>query len=571
MESNLKRLNRNISLLIKNVQVFNTSTCCFHLKDVALVGHVFYLIEDRLDIKCQNIIDGQGRYMIPGFIDIHTHIESSMTYPQAFYEATLRQGTTTCVVDPHEIANVKGKQGVEVFLENAKDLDIYFGIPSSVPSTDERLETTGGTISLNDVASLIHHPKMKCLGEVMNFVDMQKENSQIREMIALCHKERPDFLIEGHCPKLSGDDLSYYLYCGVDADHTQQTPQSILEKTSKGMFLEIQGKSITKENIQTIVDHQLYDMVALVTDDTMPHHLVNGHLNEIVKKAIACGMPFEKAIYCATYTPARRMHFQDRGMIAPGKLADFILMRNFNDFVVYKHGQQYLGQSFGNPQFPQSYYESVHLAPLGVEDFQLPKVKQSKVKVNVIEIFPQTTFTKRLVMELDVEDGQIAYQKAGLSLICVFERYGKNRQRAYGLVKGAFEKKAAVASTWAHDHHNLMVMGNNIEDMVHISRMVIEAGGGYGVVSQGKTALAHLNVAGIISDQPLEVLAKEMQAVENLMRASQYHHLQPIMSFATLSLPASPEVKITDVGLIDVRTQTILPLIIREDKDENFN
>ena len=143
---------------------------------MALRGHVFYLIEDRLNIEAQQVIDGQGKYMLPGLIDIHTHAESSMTYPAMFYEAVLRHGTTTCVIDPHEIANVKGLEGVNVFLDNVKNLDIFFGIPSSVPSTNSRLETTGGKIDLEDVKSLLFHPKIKCLGEVMNFVDMQSEH-----------------------------------------------------------------------------------------------------------------------------------------------------------------------------------------------------------------------------------------------------------------------------------------------------------------------------------------------------------------------------------------------------------
>lgn len=565
MEQRIKRLESKIDLLIKNVNVFNTSICCFQLKDVALMGHVFYLIEDRLDIECQHIIDGMGKYMIPGLIDIHTHAESSMTYPQMFYEATLRWGTTTTVIDPHEIANVLGLEGVLAFMENAKDLDMYFGIPSSVPSTNTDLETTGGIIGIEDVEVLLNNPKVKCLGEVMNFVDMQSQNSIIKEMIALCRQKRPDIRIEGHCPKLSGEDLSYYLYCGVDADHTQQTPESILEKTSKGMFIEMQGKSITPENIMTIVNNNLYDMIAFVTDDTMPHHLLYGHLNEIVKKAIKCGMPKEKAIYCATYTPARRMHLDDRGMIAPGKKADFILFDDLSNMEVYKDGKKYSYTSNITPNFPKHFYETVKLATLQESDFNLPKVNGDKVKVNVIEIFSNSTFTKRIEMVLDVNDGVIDYKKAGLALLCVFERYGKNGNRAFALVKGTFTKQAVVASTWAHDHHNLMVMGNDETMMCNIANQVIKAQGGYGIMVEDKQAIVPLSIGGIVSEKPIEILGQELEVVANLMEEAGYQHMNPIMSFATLSLPASPEIKITDKGLIEVRTQNILPLIIEEE------
>lgn len=575
MESNTQRLIRKVDLCIKNVQVFNTIQCCFQKKDVALLGHVFYLIEDRLDIDSKEWLDGQQLYMIPGFVDIHMHVESSMTYPQAFYQKALKWGTTTCVADPHEMANVAGLQGVLDMLENARDTDLFFGIPSSVPSTCPELETTGGVIGLSEVSLLLDDPRMKCLGEVMNYADMKQSESKTRSLIALCHQKRPDIRIEGHCPKLSGEDLSYYLYCGVDADHTQQTPASILEKTAKGMFLEIQGKSLTKENVQTIVAHHLYENIALVTDDTMAHDLLSGHLNRIVAKAVKMGMPLEKAIYCATYTPARRMHFDDRGMIAPGKQADFILLKDFDSLTplaVYHAGQKVQDRAAPLPSFHPSLYHSVHLPLFQCEDFCLDRVRAEAVLVNVIEIHPHTTFTSKVEQIVPVINGQIQWQEAGLALLAVFERYGKNGRYAFGLTKGSFQKRAAVASTWAHDHHNLMVMGTDPRYMMQAANTVIQAQGGFAVSDAAGTACVQLEIGGIISGQPIEILAEQLSQVELKLEQAGYQHDQPIMSFATLSLPVSPEIKMTDAGLIEVKTQTILPLVIKElNSNENHD
>lgn len=574
MESNVKRIEQSITTVIRNVRVFNTSRCCFEKKDVALRGHVFYLIEDRLDVSCPHEIDGKDRYMLPGLIDIHTHIESSMTYPQAFYDAAMRQGTTTCVVDPHEIANVFGLAGIESFLANAKHLDLFFGIPSSVPSTNSALETTGGQIGLAEVIALLDRPQIKCLGEVMNFVDMQKEDSQINQMIALCKQKRPDLLIEGHCPKLSGELLSYYLYCGVDADHTQQTPDSILEKTAKGMFLEIQEKSITKENIQTIVRYDLYDMVALVTDDTMAHQLVHGHLNRLITKAVDCGMPLEKAIYIATYTPARRMHLHDRGMIAPGRQADFILCYDpytWRDLEVYKKAERYHGQSLKPAIFPSRFYHCLRVPHLTKNTFCLYAPGKKEVRSRVIRIFPDSTFTTSQLMTLPVKGQAVDYQSAGLSLLVVIERYGKSGRIAYGLVQGALRQKGALASTWAHDHHNLVVLGNDSDLMFQLAERLIQVGGGVGALSSSQIALAPLEVGGIITTRPLNELADDLRQVVVLMEALGYKHHNPLMSFATLSLPVSPEIKITDAGLIDVRTQRVLPLFVKEEQDDESN
>ena len=332
-----------VQLIIKNLKVYNSYFKKFIQGDVVINDGKFIHIgsnyENRLSSK--NIIDGNNKYMIPGLIDIHMHIESSMTIPSEFSKAAIKQGVTTVVADPHEIANVFGIEGIKEFIKSKEKLDIFYGIPSSVPSTSNHLETTGGEITVNEVKELLSYENILCLGEVMNFKDLiEDENSAINNIIDVSKDKK--IPLEGHCPKIDGVDLSLYIYRGVDGDHTQQSVASLEEKIRNGMFIEMQHKSMTKENIKFLVENNLYEHFALATDDVMADKLTKGHLNELVKEAVNLGMSIENAIYVATYTPAKRMRLFDRGTIAPGKIADFILLddiKNFDIYEVYKNGE----------------------------------------------------------------------------------------------------------------------------------------------------------------------------------------------------------------------------------------
>ena len=325
-----------VQLIIKNLNVYNSYFKKFIQGDVVINDGKFLHIgsnyEERLTSK--NIIDGNNKYMIPGLIDIHMHIESSMTIPSEFSKAAIKQGVTTVVADPHEIANVFGIEGIKEFIKSKEKLDIFYGIPSSVPSTCNDLETTGGEITVNEVEELLSYENIICLGEVMNFKDLiEDENSAINNIINISKDKK--IPLEGHCPKIDGVDLSFYIYRGVDGDHTQQSVASLEEKIRNGMFIEMQHKSMTTENIKFLVENNLYEHFALATDDVMADKLTKGHLNELVKEAVKLGMTIENAIYVATYTPAKRMRLFDRGTIAPGKIADFILLdEDFSDFPI---------------------------------------------------------------------------------------------------------------------------------------------------------------------------------------------------------------------------------------------
>ncbi len=553
-----------VDLIIENGNVYNTFLQKFENKDIAILNGKFYYISNNMkEIKDNSVIDYKGKYIITGFIDIHMHIESSMTVPSQFSKMVLPHGVTTVVADPHEIANVLGIDGINYFLSSDTTLDIFYGIPSSVPSTNSNLETTGGKILEEDVLELLKNPKIMCLGEVMNFKDLvSKDNTLIKKIIKICKETKPHLPIEGHCPKISGLDLAKFIYAGVDADHTQQTPESIYEKITNGMFLEIQRKSINKNTIKTLVDNNFYEYFAFVTDDVMADHLKEGHLNKIVKLAVDLGMPINKAIYCATYTPARRMNLFDRGAISIGKIADFIIIDNLEDLKikdVYKNGKLYIGENDKKESFPDYVYNTVKCNKATLDDFELKTNKKDSVDCNVIQVGKDSTFTKRVIRNLPVVDGKINWEDSGLSLLVVYERYKKTGNKSYALVEGTINKKGAIATTWAHDHHNLMVIGTSKKDMLIAQNSIIDMQGGY-IVCEDKQIKAKtiLNVGGIINDGDINELSKNIKDVRKAMKNLGYEHINEIMSFSTLSLPVSPEIKITDKGILDTRSQKFI-------------
>lgn len=558
-----------VDLIIENGNVYNTFLQKFENKDIAILDGKFYYISNNMkELKAKNIVDCRDKYIIPGFIDIHMHIESSMTVPSQFSKMVLPHGVTTVVADPHEIANVLGIDGINYFLSSDTTLDIFYGIPSSVPSTNSDLETTGGKILEEDVLELLKNPKIMCLGEVMNFKDLvSKDNTLIKKIIKICKETKPHLPIEGHCPKISGLDLAKFIYAGVDADHTQQTPESIYEKITNGMFLEIQRKCINKNTIKTLVDNNFYEYFAFVTDDVMADHLKEGHLNKIVKLAVDLGMPINKAIYCATYTPARRMNLFDRGAISIGKIADFIVIDNLEDLKikdVYKNGKLYIGENDKKESFPDYVYNTVKCNKATLDDFELKTNKKDSVDCNVIQVGKDSTFTKRVIRNLPIVDGKINWEDSGLSLLVVYERYKKTGNKSYTLVEGTINKKGAIATTWAHDHHNLMVIGTSKNDMLLAQNSIIDMQGGY-IVCEDKRikAKAILNVGGIINDGDINELSKNIKDVRKAMKNLGYEHINEIMSFSTLSLPVSPEIKITDKGILDTRAQKFINIEVK--------
>lgn len=573
----------DIDLLITNVMVFNSYCKKFIAADLAILNGKFLYIgkDDIPQLQPQTTIDGQGNYVIPGLIDIHMHIESSMATPQAFSHELLKNGVTTIVAEPHEIANVFGLEGIKALSKVSEGclVDIFLGVPSSVPATSLALETPGCTIELKELETLLKTPGVICLGEVMNYRDViDNPTSKTNQFIQYCKEKYPSLPIEGHCPKLLGLELARFIYAGVDSDHTQQTLAGLEARLWNGMFIELQEKSLTKEIIEFLMENSMYEHFAFVTDDVMADTLVQeGHLNKNIKKAIELGMTPENAIYGATFTPARRMGLTDRGSIAPGKRADFILVDDLCSLHIthtYKDGKEVFNYKVPSKftvqagLFPPHFYTSVAVPMITPENLELTvETTQATVDCRIMKVADKTTFTQEIIATLAVQGNIIDWENSPYCLVAVFERHGKNQSVGLGLATGDIIQQGAVATTYAHDHHNLLVIGKNKGDMICAANEVIASQGGYCVVKEKKIiGQIHLPVAGILSEEPMATIGEKVGQIKNAMQELGYHHYNPIMSLSTLSLPVSPALKITDQGLINVNQQQIVSLVVENNE-----
>lgn len=568
-----------MDLIIKDIQVFNVYARKFIKSSVAIKdGRFLYTtLKDLKNIRGAHIIEGEGKFLIPSLIDIHLHIESSMVTPEAFSHELIKNGVTTVVAEPHEIANVFGVLGVKEMIKRDENCtaDIFYGIPSSVPSTE--LETSGAEIGIDEFEELIKNPKVICLGEVMNYVEVIKNpESKINKFLSYIKNKYPKLIIEGHCPRITGEDLYKFIYNGIDSDHTQHTPETMEDRLFNGMFVEIQEKSLTHENIKFIEENDIYNNFCFVTDDVMADNFINeGHLNNIIKKAIKLGMKPERAIIFGALNPALRMDLKDRGAIAPGKIADFIILDDVEKFninsvykngeCVYEEGKKYEYTPSEN-NFPKDFYSSVKLTKINEEDLKIKaNVENGKVKCRIINVKNGSTFTEEIFDYLDVANGYIDWESSPYALIGVFERHKGTGNVTLGLASGDTIKKGAVATTYAHDHHNLLIVGKNKRDIVCAANFIIENQGGY-CVCENESILASvkLNVAGILSEKSVEEVGFELSRIKEAMKDLGYNHYNPVMSLSTNSLPVSPELKITDMGLVKVKEGKIVNLIVEE-------
>ena len=540
-------------------------------------GRFYYIDrEQNTPFHAEVVLDAQGKYMIPGLVDIHMHIESSMMTPEPFGNCVAAYGVTTIVSEPHEMANVKGTRGILEMISAAKNapIDIFYGIPSSVPSTDERLETTGGIIDCNAMKHLLCEEDVVCVGEIMNYRQIIKENNlEITKFLKYLRQEHPGYVIEGHCPSLLNLELAKFLYLGIDGDHTEHTLEEVKQRIENGMFFEIQDKMLKPKVLEYICENQLYEYCGFVTDDTMADVLYEkGQLNYVVQQAIEVGFPLEMAIYCATYTPSRRMHLYDRGTIAPGKLADFVLLDSpsvMKPSYVYKNGVQIFNRKDRQEasisyQFPEDFYQSVRMKPVNLQDFRvMADTDKEEVTVRVIEVHPDRTQTTEKLVTMPVRDHMLDWEKSGCLLAMVLERHGKNGNIGYGFITGSCLKEGTVATTYFHDHHNLFVAGDRPMDMLLAVRRLQELQGGFLTVKDGRIlAELKLPVCGILSEKGVRDTALGLKAIRESLEELGYRHDNPIMSLGTLGLPVSPALKLTDKGLVDVKRSAIVPLIV---------
>jgi adenine deaminase len=548
-------------LWLKNAQVVNVLSAEVHLADVAIYGG---RVVGFGQYEAQQTIDLEGRYLCPGFIDGHVHLESSMVQPSEFARAVVPHGTTAVVTDPHEIANVLGLDGVRYILEASESLPlaVYVMLPSCVPAT--QMETAGAELSAADLATLLDHPRVLGLAEMMNFPGVLFRVPEVLEKIDMAG-QRP---VDGHAPGLSGKDLNAYVAAGVRSDHECTTLDEAREKLRLGMHIFIR-EGTTARNLRALlplVTPANARRCSFVTDDRHPEDLLSeGHIDDLVRKAVAQGLDPVLAIQMASVNTAEYFGLRNMGAIAPGYRADLLVvddLERFNIAQVFAAGQLVAkdGHFLPSPaELPRVPLQSTMHLDLTALDFT---IVAGEGPAKVIGVIPEQVTTERLSVQVPLENGQaVADPAQDLLKMAVVERHRNTGNVGLGFVKGFGLRKGAIASSVAHDSHNIVVVGTDDADIRAAVEAVAKMGGGQVVVADGQVkARLPLPIAGLMSDQPLEEVRDHLEALTASAQELGCVLPDPLMTMSFLSLPVIPTLKLTDKGLVDVEQFAIVPL-----------
>jgi adenine deaminase len=516
--------------------------------------------------SAQNTIDLKGRYVAPGFIDAHVHIESSMACITEFVRTVLARGTTTVVADPHEIANVLGFNGIGCMLESSKHqpMNIYFTLPSCVPATD--METSGARLTSEDLRPLMDHDRILALAEMMNFPGVIQTDPEVLMKIEMAKKARKP--VDGHAPGLSGTYLNAYLAAGISSDHECTTAREAKEKLTAGMVIMIRESTGAKnlDPLLPLVNARTYRRMMWCTDDRHPHDLLEeGHIDFIVRSAIGKGLDPVIAIQMATINPAEYFAIKDAGAIAPGRKADLLIVSDLAGLhidQVYCHGTLMAenGKISTEVERPASVQvpTSMTVRP-GEIDFS---VKAKGRHIRVIDIIADQLITRERIMEASVSDTlALTDVTRDLLKIAVVERHTGSGNVATGFVSGFGLKQGALASSVAHDSHNIVIVGENDADMKAALAAVVEMKGGLAAVCDREVrATLPLPVAGLMSLEPIVAVRKKLDKLIRVAREFGSNLNDPFMTLSFLALPVIPDLKITDLGLVNVKQFSIVPL-----------
>lgn len=552
---NVAKGTNKADLVIKNGKIVNVFSEEIYEADIAIADGKIVGIGN--DYHGEQEIDIKGAYLSPSFIDGHVHLESSMLLPSEFAKLVVPAGTTTVIADPHEIANVMGLQGISFMREATKALpmDVYMMLPSCVPATN--LETSGVDLNSYDLALLIDAPWVLGIAEMMNFPGVIENDRSVLSKVKLGLEK--DKRIDGHSPHLSGKDLCAYVSSGVRSDHECTTPEEAVEKLRLGMSIMIREGTAAKDLEALVPLMQKYNTrkCMFVTDDRHPQDL-NGHIGAMVKTAISKGVPPVKAIQMASLNTAEYFKLSNLGAIAPGYKADFVVLDNLNDFnvlSVFKNGLQVAENGKLTVDLkdiiPPPLRGSVNIKYLYKDELKIPAATKNIKVINVIE---NQLITKETIENALIKDGFAESDTQNDILkIAVIERHRASGNIGLGFVKGFGLKSGAIASTVAHDSHNMIIIGTNDDDMYYAAVELVKSQGGKVVVENGKTlAKLELPIAGLISDKPAQEVIQQLNIINEAVKKIHCSIKDPFMSMAFLSLAVIPELKITDKGLIDV-------------------
>lgn len=552
-----------VDLLVRNCRVVNVLSGEIHPGSVGVKNGV---IVGFGEYEAFDVVDACGRYLCPGLVEGHIHIESTLLDPVRFAQVAASHGTAVVVCDPHELANVLGLGGLRWLLEITRDLplDIRCMMPSCVPAT--HLETAGAVITAHDIASMFKEYPGRILGlaEMMNYPGVLYQDPQVMNKL-FAAEGRP---IDGHAPGLSGFDLNAYILAGPGSDHEACHLEEALEKLRAGMHVMIREGSSEKNlfDLLPLINDFNSQNCSLVTDDRHCDDLLReGHLDHTIRLAVSRGLAPIRAIQMASINTARYFGLRHRGAVAPGYRADFTLLDDLESFSIF---QTYLG---GRAIMPQSWRpastehvvtKSVHLGEVNSSCLRMPAPEGGK-KVRVIRTIPGQIVTDMDMVEPLIRDGMImADPDADVAKLAVFERHHGSGGVGLGLVRGLGLKSGAIASTVGHDSHNLIVAGVSDSDMLLAVRALAECGGGFVCVRDGWVLnLVPLPLAGLMSDQEPETVAAGLDQLNACARELGCpDNINPFMQLSFLSLPVIPRLRLTDRGLVDVQDFAFTPL-----------
>jgi adenine deaminase len=552
-------------LLLTNCQIINVFSGevvsgAMAISDGMIVGFGQY--------EAKNVVDLNGRYVSPGFIDGHVHIESSMACISEFVQAVVVQGTTTVAADPHEIANVLGASGIEYMLQSAEQqpMNIYFTLPSCVPATD--METAGARLTAEDLRPFLNNQRIIALAEMMNFPGVLNRDPDVLAKISAARQQKKP--VDGHAPGLKGPALYAYISAGIQSDHECTTEQEAREKLMAGMYIMIRQGTCAK-NLQALlpaVNEKTARRMMWCSDDRHPHDLIaEGHIDSIVREAIQSGLDPILAIQMATLNPAEYFKLDHLGALAPGKQADLVVFSDLKKPVIEKVYCRGIltaenGKISPNIKVPPAATvpPSMHL-DLQKIDFS---ISADTKQVRVIEIVPEQVITHQLIEAITVENNQaVSDPSKDLLKMAVIERHTGTGNIGKGFVKGFGLKNGALASSVAHDSHNIIVVGTTDEDMRAALETVVNMGGGLAAVSDTHVrAELALPIAGLMSLEPVQSVRDQLDNLIGVAHVMGTTLKDPFMTLSFLALPVIPELKLTDIGLVDVNKFEVVPLFV---------
>ena len=540
-------------LVLKNatyVNVFSNELC--HGDIAVAEGLIVGMGEYSGNVE----VDMGGKIVLPGFVDAHIHLESSLVSPVEFAKAVLPHGTTTVITDPHEIANVMGTDGIEYMLQATEDLpvDVRFMLPSCVPATP--LDESGANLDYRAIDSFYDHPRVQGLAEMMNYVGVVNGDGQVVEKIVASQAHHKK--IDGHAPGLSGKDLNAYIAAGVYSDHECSDMEDAMNKLRLGQYIMIREGTAARnlEALMPLLTSQYVDRCMFCTDDKHPNDLLEkGHIDYIVKKAISLGADPIVAVKAACHNAARYFLLNNRGAIAPGYLGDFVIIDDFQHFeieMVYKRGVlMYDGQlrDFPAPEIDpylvKRAHDTFHVAHLTAEDFSDGRPHA------VIGMIPGEIVTQ------DAGYADHADPEQDILKIAVIERHKNTHHIGLGYIKGYGLKRGAVATSISHDSHNIIVVGATDEDMAAAANRIVENRGGITVMENGQVlGEVTLSIAGIMSDDSLVMVNSALEdAKDEAFGLGVSRGIDPFMTLSFMALPVIPSLRITTRGVFDVSSQ----------------